>query len=108
MCGVENGYFIRRAKGNGSRYLSEREFNGFSNVKGWGKTVHIILTIAHLDHDIKNNDNSNLMALCQFHHLRHDKRDNLEKKARKKQEQIEKHIKEFDEMLLRIKRERNE
>ena len=32
----------------------------------------IILTVAHLDHDIKNNDYSNLAALCQLHHNRHD------------------------------------
>ncbi len=36
------------------------------------KAVKIILTIAHLDHDTNNNDYSNLKALCQLHHLRHD------------------------------------
>lgn len=33
----------------------------------------IILTIAHLDHDITNNDESNLKALCQKCHLNYDK-----------------------------------
>ena len=37
------------------------------------KAVKIILTIAHLDHDIKNNDLSNLKAMCQRCHLRYDK-----------------------------------
>ena len=36
------------------------------------KPIKIVLTIAHLDHDTKNNDYSNLKALCQLHHLRHD------------------------------------
>ncbi len=36
------------------------------------KIIRIVLTIAHLDHDISNNDPSNLAALCQAHHLRHD------------------------------------
>jgi hypothetical protein len=33
----------------------------------------IVITIAHMDHDETNNDYSNLKALCQLHHLRHDK-----------------------------------
>jgi hypothetical protein len=32
----------------------------------------IVLTIAHLDHTPENCDPSNLRALCQMHHLRHD------------------------------------
>lgn len=37
------------------------------------KAIKIILTIAHLDHDITNNDPHNLKALCQKCHLGHDK-----------------------------------
>lgn len=36
------------------------------------KFIKVILTIAHLDHDINNNEYDNLKALCQLHHLRHD------------------------------------
>jgi hypothetical protein len=36
--------------------------------------VLIVLTIAHLDHDIENNVDENLMALCQKCHLVHDVR----------------------------------
>jgi hypothetical protein len=32
----------------------------------------VVLTIAHLDHDIGNNDDGNLAALCQRCHLRYD------------------------------------
>lgn len=35
-------------------------------------SVVICLTIAHLDHDIQNNDYSNLKALCQKCHLNYD------------------------------------
>lgn len=35
--------------------------------------TRIVLTIAHMDHDTGNNDYANLKALCQLHHLRHDK-----------------------------------
>ncbi len=32
----------------------------------------VVLTIAHLDHDVNNNDFSNLKALCQRCHNRYD------------------------------------
>lgn len=32
----------------------------------------VVLTVAHLDHDKKNNQFANLKALCQRCHLRHD------------------------------------
>lgn len=32
----------------------------------------VILTVAHIDHDITNNTDGNLAALCQRCHLRHD------------------------------------
>lgn len=37
-----------------------------------GRCVRIVLTIAHLDHNIANNDPCNLRALCQRCHLRWD------------------------------------
>ena len=40
-------------------------------LKAAGLT-EIILTVAHLDHDKTNNRFSNLKALCQRCHLRHD------------------------------------
>jgi len=44
------------------------------------KIIKIILTVAHLDHDIKNNERSNLAALCQRCHFSHDRQDNAEKR----------------------------
>lgn len=43
--------------------------------------IMIILTVAHLDHDLSNNADSNLAALCQRCHLLHDK-DHHRKNAR--------------------------
>jgi len=39
--------------------------------------TRIVLTVAHLDRDSKNNDRSNLAALCQRCHLRHDIRQHI-------------------------------
>ena len=38
-----------------------------------GGLVKVVLTIAHLDHDLQNNADENLAALCQKCHLNHDK-----------------------------------
>ena len=34
--------------------------------------MRVGLKVAHLDHDPTNNEETNLMHLCQLHHLRHD------------------------------------
>lgn len=39
----------------------------------WFTGSTTVLTVAHLDHDIKNNDYSNLMAMCQRCHLAYDR-----------------------------------
>lgn len=43
--------------------------------------IRVVLTVAHLDHDITNNNYENLKALCQLHHLNHDRAQH--KKTRK-------------------------
>jgi hypothetical protein len=48
----------------GSDYVGE--------VHPTNKLIKIVLTIAHLDHNVNNNDFSNLKALCQRCHNRHD------------------------------------
>lgn len=47
------------------------------------KYVVVVLTIAHLDHDIKNNDYLNLKALCQKCHNRHDVKDRVKNRKSK-------------------------
>lgn len=50
----------------GSDYLGEVD----TTLKN--KLIEVVLTIAHLDHNITNNDYSNLKALCQRCHNRYD------------------------------------
>jgi len=38
------------------------------------KEVKVVLTIAHLNHDITDNRPENLRAWCQYHHLAYDKK----------------------------------
>jgi heterodisulfide reductase subunit B len=47
--------------------------NCYDNKGNPTKPIKIVLTIAHLDHNIDNNDYSNLKALCQKCHLSLDK-----------------------------------
>lgn len=47
----------------------------FTNEKQ--KVTKIVLTIAHLDNDVTNNDYSNLAALCQRCHLHLDKEQHM-------------------------------
>ena len=49
----------------------------------------VILTVAHLDHDIKNNDYENLKALCQRDHLRHDAEHHVQTRQENKIKRLE-------------------
>lgn len=49
----------------GADYLGE--VNDYDD----SKAIRVVLTIAHLDHDIQNNAEENLRALCQRCHNRH-------------------------------------
>lgn len=93
-CGVKNGEIIFRgtiyddgievyqtANGNiysahNSRLLYRENFTiPVEPISGdpEQKAIKVILTVSHQDHDISNNDDSNLKALCQKCHLRHDR-----------------------------------
>jgi hypothetical protein len=90
-CKVENGVSVFRGvyEGNevfqtvdGNIYhtatgeLLEQNFNANiypSSGNENQRAIKIVLTVAHLNHDIKDNRDENLAALCQLHHLRHDK-----------------------------------
>lgn len=75
-CGVKNGATGARDKWD--NWNSEYYINLMSTheqIRRFGKKVkpiRIVLTVAHIDHDTTNNDDSNLAALCQRCHLRHD------------------------------------
>lgn len=89
FCGIENKLVIERGfwsgveayqdciKYEGAIYRADNSEYITSDYLGAldkpsGKFVTIVLTIAHLDHDITNNDYSNLKALCQRCHNRMD------------------------------------
>jgi hypothetical protein len=44
------------------------------------KVCVVILTVSHLDHDVKNNHFWNLKAMCQCCHLSHDRKDNAQRR----------------------------
>lgn len=93
VCGVdnyavgyrENGIFkpIADLAGEGKSYPSCQPLNysdakdiaDFENEYGTEgrKYIVIVLTVAHLDHDIKNNSFFNLKAMCQKCHNNYDK-----------------------------------
>lgn len=50
------------------------------------KLIKVVLTISHLDHNIDNNDYSNLKAMCQRCHLRHDVNHHRRTRESKKQQ----------------------
>jgi hypothetical protein len=46
--------------------------------------VKVVLTIAHLNHDVTDNRDTNLKALCQRCHLNHDRANNIMKRKANK------------------------
>jgi hypothetical protein len=56
---------------NTSEYIGS-DYLGEVDPTQKNKLIRVVLTVAHLDGDIENNDLSNLMALCQKCHLQHD------------------------------------
>ncbi len=86
-CGIRDREFICRSTRNKARYeilaINEQYHSFASSYKSrWSKPIYIVLTISHTDHDIKNNDYSNLRALCQRCHFWHDKDHHAETRKR--------------------------
>lgn len=78
QCGVAN--YATGARDLDGNWHSTKQICGMNSDVGYGyfgtygvKDIKIVLTIAHLDHDLSNNDPSNLKALCQKCHLNYDK-----------------------------------
>ena len=63
-------------------YKEARELVRHCNNFCDDKLIVIVLTKAHLDHNIKNNDLSNLKALCQKCHLDYDKNFHVENRRK--------------------------
>ena len=87
FCGVKNhkiiyrGYYnnievYRDADGNifdasNSNFIEKNQSAPIKPLTE-DKTIKVVLTIAHLNHNINDNRDENLRALCQRCHLRHD------------------------------------
>lgn len=84
-CGVRNGAMVRRMSGNPAIYRywapsegiwldGDRRAAAFLDKFEWSDPVKIVLTIAHVDQQISNNEDGNLAAWCQRCHLIFDAR----------------------------------
>jgi hypothetical protein len=83
-CGVRNLAYGLRGEGGGCVEVNTAQARAGRVVPGPGeRLIRIVLTIAHVDHEVTNNDMrefggpaparpGNLVALCQRCHLRHD------------------------------------
>lgn len=73
-----NGYFYSSQRiednleNNGVDLFDDVLSNCYDNAGNPTKPIQIVLTVAHLDNDISNNDYLNLKALCQRCHLKMD------------------------------------
>lgn len=86
-CGLSNGVYIRRFKQGNYQILDSVLINEQIIIykrTGWTKKAwlkkkgitQIILTVAHLNHNEKDDRAENLLAMCQRCHLMHDRDDN--------------------------------
>jgi glyoxylase-like metal-dependent hydrolase (beta-lactamase superfamily II) len=73
-CGIANGnyrWYWTDDLGDGWSEVGPEEA---ARLRGEGRSVRrVVLTISHTDHDVTNNDDSNLRALCQRCHNWHDR-----------------------------------
>lgn len=89
FCGVEN-YAVGYRLNNGdfiSYKDARKQFPYETDIfMSGGRRVRIILTIAHLDHDVENHDVKldRLAALCQRCHLRYDMQERKKRIKNKK------------------------
>jgi len=68
FCHIENGAYLKAKCCAWPHFSSEH-----NRCCGCGKRrPRVVLTIAHLDHDVTNNQYDNLAALCQKCHLTYD------------------------------------
>jgi len=49
--------------------------------RGLPRRIRVCITVAHLDHDPANMNEDNLAALCQWHHLIHDRFQHADSRA---------------------------
>lgn len=88
FCGIANysiGHWVQGKFITSDEAWDAMNNNGidlYESVPQEKRFVKVVLTVAHLDQDPTNNDYSNLKALCQRCHLKHDQKQHI-KTARK-------------------------
>ena len=89
FCGVENHIKGFRTKSGQFLRTDNNELNARIAECLHHKIFKIVLTIAHLDHNPKNNSPENLRALCQKCHLNYDKKHHAETRRKTLQKKKE-------------------
>ena len=77
QCDVPNGAIIVRGKSDPAKWMEFREYDSILppeiKQRDWRpRTIRVVLTTAHLDHQPESVADDNLAALCQRCHLRYD------------------------------------
>jgi len=72
-----------------SKLIDNNSFNWDLLPLGKDTAIKVILTVAHLDHDLSHNEDKNLKALCQRCHLRYDAKHKAQKRKEKNQYKLE-------------------
>lgn len=94
VCGAPNGQIILRGDDcymtEDGRVFCDRtgKLLGHSRMSEFPayRMTRVILTVAHLDHDVTNNSFFNLRAMCQKCHLRYDMKRHISNRRRNKLE----------------------
>lgn len=71
QCGLQNG--VTGYRDSSGKFHASEGMQVETDLLDGERVFRIVLTIAHLNHDIHDNRPENLMALCQRCHLSHDK-----------------------------------
>lgn len=87
-CQLKNGSFIRRKLNGQYEYLLATEIEYLHKIASVRKIsilrvckekniTYVNLSVAHLNHDEKDNRDENLLCMCQRCHLMYDKQNNM-------------------------------
>jgi hypothetical protein len=94
FCGLADHSWIVRSDQDGARYLLLGDnsifYLGSEPIRASeipdefaiNPLIRVVLTVAHLDHDVTHSDDANLAALCQRCHLLHDTKQRVASSAR--------------------------
>jgi hypothetical protein len=93
VCKIPNDLIIRRAKDGSYRVINDEEIKQWTYLTKIVKLKSmvaikklglkkVVLSVAHIDHNEKNDSSANLLCACQWCHLKHDRKDNWMRRKR--------------------------